>query len=172
MRLSDATLSAVPATVLTPAYDRAATRVGIVHFGPGAFHRAHQAFYVDRMLATRPDLAICAVSLRTPDLRDALTPQDGLYALAERDAQPTIRVIGSIKEVLVAAEAPQAVFARLQAARVVTATVTEKGYCLTPAGDLDLTHADIQSDLANPESPVSLIGWIAETAAFPCSMVD
>ena len=71
-------------------------------------------------------------------------------------------MIGSIKEVLVAAEAPEAVFARLQAARVVTATVTEKGYCLTPAGDLDLAHADIQGDLANPESPVSLIGWIAE----------
>src|SRR5947208_985650 len=101
--------------------------MGIVHFGPGAFHRAHQAFYVDRMLAARPDLAICAVSLRTPDLRDALSPQDGLYALVEREAEPTVRVIGSIREVLVAAADPEAVFARLTAARVVTSTVTEKG---------------------------------------------
>src|SRR3954469_7123905 len=98
-RLSDASLGQIPAAVLTPAYDRGATRIGIVHFGPGAFHRAHQAFYVDRMLASRPDLAICAVSLRTPDLRDALAPQDGLYALAEREAEPSVRVIGSIKEV-------------------------------------------------------------------------
>jgi fructuronate reductase len=161
-RLSDATLGEVPAPVLKPAYDRAATHVGIVHFGPGAFHRAHQAWYVDRMLAQRPDLAICAVSLRTPDLRDALTPQDGLYALAEREAQPSLRVIGSIREVLVAAQDPEAVFERLAAARVVTATVTEKGYCLTTAGDLDAGHPDIAADLAAPDRPVSFIGWVAE----------
>src|SRR6185436_21151886 len=97
-RLSDATLGEVRLPVMTPDYDRTATRVGIVHFGPGAFHRAHQAFFVDRMLAARPDLAICAVSLRTPDLRDALSPQDGLYALAEREAKSMVRVIGSIRE--------------------------------------------------------------------------
>lgn len=161
-RLSNATLDQIAPPVLTPDYDRAATRVGIVHFGPGAFHRAHQAFYVDRMLARRPDLAISAVSLRTSDVRDALTPQDGLYALAEREARPTIRVIGSIREVLVAAEAPEAVFARLAQARIVTATVTEKGYALTPGGGLDLEHPDIRRDLASPERPVSFVGWITE----------
>ncbi len=161
-RLSDATLGRAPSGVLTPDYDRAATRVGVVHFGPGAFHRAHQAFYVDRMLARRPDLAISAVSLRTPDVRDALTLQDGLYALAEREAEPGLRVIGSIREVLVAAEAPEAVFARLAQARIVTATVTEKGYCLTADGELDVDHPDIRRDLQAPERPVSVIGWIAE----------
>jgi len=161
-RLSDATLGDVRPGVLTPAYDRAATRMGIVHFGPGAFHRAHQAAYVERMLATRPDLAICAVSLRTPDLRDALAPQDGLYALAEREAEPSLRVIGAIRQVLVAAEAPAVVLARLIQARIVTATVTEKGYALTPAGDLDLDHPDIRHDLETPRRPVSLVGWLAE----------
>src|SRR3954471_2103224 len=101
-RLSNATLASLPGEVVRPAYDRAATRVGIVHFGPGAFHRAHQAFYVERMLARRPDLAICAVSLRSPDVADALGPQDGLYALIEREAEPVVRVIGSVREVLVA----------------------------------------------------------------------
>ncbi|MBU1375131.1 MAG: mannitol dehydrogenase family protein [Alphaproteobacteria bacterium] len=162
MRLSDATLAQVRAPVRTPAYDRAATRVGVVHFGPGAFHRAHQAWYFDRMLASDPGLAICAVSLRTPDLRDALTPQDGLYALAEKDAAPSVQVIGSIKEVLVASEAPDAVFERLMQARYVTATVTEKGYCLTTGGALDLGHPDIRHDLDAPERPVSVIGWITE----------
>jgi len=162
MRLSNSTLAQVPASVRTPAYDRAATGVGVVHFGPGAFHRAHQAWYFDRMLATDPGLAICAVSLRTPDVRDALAPQDGLYALAEKEADPTIQVIGALTEVLVAPEAPDAVFQRLAQARFVTSTVTEKGYCLTTGGALDLDHPDIRRDLDAPERPVSLIGWIAE----------
>jgi fructuronate reductase len=162
MRLSDTTLAQVRAPVRTPAYDRSATRVGVVHFGPGAFHRGHQAWYFDRMLATDPALAICAVSLRTPDVRDALQPQDGLYALAEKEADPTVQVIGSIKEVLVASERPGAVFERLAEARYVTATVTEKGYCLTTGGALDQGHPDIRHDLDSPEQPVSVIGWITE----------
>jgi fructuronate reductase len=161
-RLSDATLREVRAPVRTPPYDRAATRIGVVHFGPGAFHRAHQAWYFDRMLARQPDLAICAVSLRTCDIRDALAPQDGLYALAEKEADPTVRVIGAIKEVLVAPEDPEAVFRRLAQARYVTATVTEKGYCLTTDGDLDLGHSDVRQDLETPERPITLVGWIAE----------
>jgi len=162
MRLSDATLPQVPSPVRTPTYDRAATRVGVVHFGPGAFHRAHQAWYFDRMLATDPGLAICAVSLRTRDLRDALAPQDGLYALVEKEADPTVQVVGSIHEVLVAAEDPDAVFRRLAEARYVTATVTEKGYCLTTDGALDLGHPDIRHDLDASDRPVSVIGWITE----------
>jgi len=161
MRLCDATLGAGAVGVPRPDYDRAATRAGIVHFGPGAFHRAHQAWYVERMLATRPDLAICAVSLRTPDVRDALTPQDGLYTLIERETDPTVRVIGAIREILVAAQDPAAVFARLDAAQVVTSTVTEKGYCLTTSGELDLGHPDIVQDLASPDAPRSFIGWMA-----------
>lgn len=161
-RLSNATLGGVCASARIPAYDRTATRVGVVHFGPGAFHRAHQAWYFDHMLARDPGLAICAVSLRTSDLRDALAPQDGLYALAEKETDPTIQVIGAIREVLVAPEAPEAVFARLAQARYVTATVTEKGYCLTAAGDLDLAHPDVRHDLETPERPVTLAGWIAE----------
>ena len=91
-RLSDATLARADPLVLRPAYQRSETRIGVVHFGPGAFHRAHQAFYLDRMLARDPGLAICAVSLRSDDLRAALSPQDGLYALAECDAAPSLRV--------------------------------------------------------------------------------
>lgn len=161
-RLSESTLAQVPASVGRPAYDRTAVRVGVVHFGPGAFHRAHQAWYFDRMLAARPDMAVCAVSLRTPDVRDALAPQDGLYALVEKEAQPRTQVIGSILQVLVASEDPALVFRRLLETRYVTATVTEKGYCLTTAGELDLDHPDIRADLTRRERPASLIGWIAE----------
>ncbi|MFN4175654.1 mannitol dehydrogenase family protein [Phenylobacterium sp.] len=163
-RLSDATLAQAPANVRRPAYDRSAVKVGVVHFGPGAFHRAHQAFYFDEMLGARPDFGVCAVSLRTPDVRAALGPQDGLYTLVEREAEPTYRVIGALREVVVASEDPEAVFRRLVSpgVRFVTATVTEKGYCLTTAGELDLDHPDIRRDLETPERPVSLPGWIAE----------
>lgn len=163
-RLSDGTLAQVRAPVRTPTYDRDATTVGVVHFGPGAFHRAHQAFYFDEMLGARPDLAICAVSLRSADVRDALGPQDGLYTLVEKEAEPAYRVIGAIREVLVAPQDREAVFRRLVSPRVrhVTSTVTEKGYCLTTDGELDLAHPDIRRDIASPQAPVSLAGWIVE----------
>lgn len=160
-RLSDATLPQLPATIARPGYDRAATRIGIVHIGPGAFHRAHQAAYIDDLLAIDPDWAICGVSLRNPDVRDALRPQDGLYALAVLDAQPATRVIGALREVLCARDEQPAVLARLAdpQVRLVTLTVTEKGYCLGPDG-LDAAHPDIVHDLASPQAPVSAIGHL------------
>jgi fructuronate reductase len=161
-RLSERTLSLAPPEVLRPNYDRASTGIGTVHFGPGAFHRAHQAFYFDRLLERDAGRAICAVSLKTSSVRDALAPQDGLYTLIELDAAPTVRVIGAIREVLVAPEDPAGVSRRLAAATtsLVTITVTEKGYCLDGAGELDFDHPDIAYDLRNPEAPRSLIAWL------------
>ena len=165
-RLSDATAAALPAQVQRPAYDRAGTRIGVVHFGPGAFHRAHQAVYFDDLLAIEPDWAISAVSLHSAGVRDALRPQDGLYTLAllgetGGDGQPKLRVIGSIREVLCAPEEGAAVLARLadRDVRLVTLTITEKGYCLSPEG-VDLQHPDIVRDLATPDAPTSAIGWL------------
>jgi fructuronate reductase len=162
--LSPASLRRLNGGVQIPAYERADTRIGVVHFGPGAFHRVHQACYFDDLLHEDRNWAICGVSLRTSAVRDALLPQDGLYTLAVLDEEPTMRVIGALREVLVAAENPAAVFTRLAAAdtRLVTCTVTEKGYCLTAEGSLDFDHPDIQSDLRAPEAPVSLIGYLVE----------
>ena len=164
LRLNAASYPAALPGVAQPGYDREKVQVGIVHFGPGAFHRAHQAAYVDSLLETDPRWGICAVSLKSPGVRDALAPQDGLYVLAQLDHQTSFRVIGSILEVLVAPEDPPAVFARLSApmTRLVTLTVTEKGYCLTGDGQLDLAHPDIAHDLAHPREPVSVIGYLVE----------
>ena len=106
MRLSDATLAQVPAHVARPAYDRSAARIGVVHLGPGAFHRAHQLPVFDALNAADPRWAVAEVALKTPGVRDALAPQDGLYALKILDAQPSLSVVGAIRELLVASQAP------------------------------------------------------------------
>ena len=135
----------------------------MVHFGPGAFHRAHQAFYFDRLLEKDAARAICAVSLKTASLRDALAPQDGLYTLVELDEAPTMRAHRRHSRATGRSGEP----GRRQPSRlcdpdtsVVTMTVTEKGYCLDGAGGLDFAHPDIAHDLSHPEAPRSLIGWL------------
>ncbi|HEX7798807.1 MAG TPA: mannitol dehydrogenase family protein, partial [Asticcacaulis sp.] len=142
-------LSSLSPSVSGPSYDPASVRIGIVHFGPGAFFRAHQAAYVDALLAKDGRWGICGVSLHSAGVRDALVPQDGLYTLAVLDEAISYRVIGSLREVLVAPEDPEAVFARLTRpeVRVVTSTVTEKGYCLGAGFALDFDHPDIAHDL-------------------------
>jgi len=162
--LSQANLTRVAREVKRPAYDRRAIDIGMVHFGPGAFHRVHQAWFVDKLLGSDPRWGICAVSLRSTDVRDALVPQDGLYTLAVLDASISYQVIGALKQTLVAPEDPETVLEQLCAPKthVVTMTVTEKGYCLGPDGNLDMAHADIRRDLRTPHAPTSLIGYLVE----------
>ncbi|SCB06761.1 fructuronate reductase [Xanthomonas translucens pv. translucens DSM 18974] len=160
-RLTAAALPNLPPSIARPTYALDRTRIGIVHLGAGAFHRAHQAVYIDDLLANEPDWAISAVSLHSPQVRDALRPQDGLYALALLDEHPELRIIGAIREVLCAQDEQPAVLARLAdpAVRLVTLTVTEKGYCLA-GGPLDVAHPDIVHDLAAPHAPRSAIGYL------------
>ena len=169
-RLTAKNLAQLPADVATPRYDVAATRVGIVHLGVGAFHRAHQAVYVDdRIAAGESDWAICGASLRSPETSQALDPQDGLYTLSTRSAAgEALRIIGSLRKLLVAPADPLKLLNAMvdPAVRIVSLTVTEKGYCHNPAtGELDESHADIRHDLANPKSPRSAPGFIAEALA-------
>ena len=152
--------------VTTPLYDRENTNIGIVHLGPGAFHRAHQAVFTENaMNLSGGNWGICGVSLRSATARDVLAKQDNLYTLAILDKNVSYQVIGAIKEVLVASEQSDDVIARMtsETTKLVTLTITEKGYCLAANGSLDLTHADIQHDLANPTSPTSAIGFIVES---------
>jgi fructuronate reductase len=166
MRLSRKTIDRLPPTVKRPDYDLGPVTVGIVHLGIGAFHRAHQAAYTDALLSENPSWGICGVSLRSPETRDALQPQDGLYTLAVQDGEGSdLSVIGSVVELLCAPEDPEAVLRRMAdpATRIVSLTITEKGYCHNPAtGTLDEGHPDIVHDLANPARPRSAIGFIVE----------
>jgi fructuronate reductase len=162
--LSRSTLSAVPGSIAVPAAAVLEASIGVVHIGPGAFHRAHQAWFFDEICKSDPRWGISAVALKSNGVRDALQPQDGLYTGAVLDERVAFRVIGAIRELLVAAEGSAPVLARMAArdTRMVTLTITEKGYCLRGDGTLDLTHPDIVHDLAQPRTPVSAIGYLVE----------
>lgn len=170
MRLSSATLARLPPDVRLPAYDLNTVEIGIVHLGVGAFHRAHQAVYLDDCLARGArDWAICGASLRSAETSNALDPQDGLYTLAVRSgAGEDLRVIGALRRLLVAPRDPQALLAAMSdpRVRIVSLTVTEKGYCHDPStGALDEAHPDIIADLAEPHAPRSVPGLLVEALA-------
>jgi fructuronate reductase len=166
-RLSQATLGRLPADVARPTYDRGEVAAGIVHLGIGAFQRAHQAIYTEAALAAGDRRwGVVGASLRSPAARDQLKSQDGLYTLAVRGAAgETLQVIGAVRDVLVAPEDPQALLRALTdpAVKIVTLTVTEKGYCYDPAtAALDEAHPDIVHDVANPARPRTAPGFIVE----------
>jgi len=165
MRLSTSTLANLPTTIARPHYDRAAQKAGIVHFGIGAFHRAHQAWYTDAaMNAGECDWGIIGVSLRSADVADQMNPQNGLYALSERGEHGVaLRVIGSVQRVLVASQEPESVVSALASpdTRIVSFTITEKGYCRAADGSLDRTLADSNQLSRSPE-PVE--GQLTSTA--------
>lgn len=139
-------------------------RIGIVHLGLGAFFRAHGTIYIeDAVKHSGGDWGIIGVSLQSPGMRDALAPQGGTYTAVElAPGGERLRQVGIIDHVLVARENPQAVLEAMSdpAVRVVTLTVTEKGYCHEPStGRLNPDHPDIRHDLANP-LPQSAPGYL------------
>ena len=169
-RLSMANLDRLPGHIRRPTYNRAQVTPGVVHLGIGAFHRAHQAVVIDDLLAAgATHWGIIGASLRSPATRDALAPQDCLYTLAVRSgAGADHRIIGSVLACEVASENPASLIARMAdpAARIVSLTVTEKGYCHTPqTGDLDERHPDIVHDLQNVDTPRSAIGFLVAALA-------
>ena len=162
-RLQRSALADLPPRVERPDYDFDNLPIGMVHLGVGAFHRAHQALYTeDAIRAAGGDWGVLAVALRSTAVPEALAAQDGLYAVETLADTPTFRVVASIRKALTAATARTCLLSTLAAdsTHVVTLTVTERGYCLNPAGALDTAHADIVHDLAAPHEPVSVIGWL------------
>lgn len=166
-RLCERRLPDLPAHVSLPRYDRTRLRTGIVHLGTGAFHRAHQAWYTEQVLNRGGgDWGIVGASLRSPDIRDRLAPQDGLYTLVERNGDHRrYQLIGAVCGVLVAAESPRALVEQLAHPdiRVVTLTVTEKGYHYDP-GTRGLKFDDpaVRRDLESfPAAPVTALGYLA-----------
>lgn len=169
-RLSLANLVTVRAGTSVFAYDKARLQSGIAHIGLGAFARAHICDYTDAIL--NEDFGpwgIAGINLRNPDQRDRLAPQDWLYTAINRDADvDTAKIIGAITQVLAANDDAHAIAALLASPeiRIVSLTVTEKGYCHDPAGGrLSEHHPDIQHDLNHPRAPKSVIGVLTSALA-------
>ncbi|HFV9220836.1 mannitol dehydrogenase family protein [Enterobacter roggenkampii] len=161
--------TALPARVQQPRYDRQQLRSRIVHFGFGAFHRAHQALLTNRVLNEKGgDWGICEISLFSGDvLMSQLRAQDHLFTVLEKGAEGNEAIIvGAVHECLNAKldSLPAIIekFCEPQVA-IVSLTITEKGYCIDPAtGKLDLNNPRIVQDLANPSEPHSAPGILVE----------
>jgi mannitol 2-dehydrogenase len=160
--------------VAVPTYDREGVRTGIVHFGVGGFHRAHQAMYVDTLLESgqATEWAITGVGLLPGDkrMRDVLRAQDFLYTLVVKDPDGTMhpRVIGSIVDYLFAPDDPEAVLRLLTEAttRIVSLTITEGGYLVNQTtGEFDADDPSIQPDLRPGAVPTTAFGFITEALA-------
>lgn len=140
--------------------------IGIVHFGLGSFHRAHQAIYTEEaMLAAGGDWGIAGVSLSdNQKLKEALEPQDCLYSVLVRDRSGEhVQVIRALKQVIIAPRQQQELLDLLASPqiRIVSLTVTEKGYCYDAAtGGLDFDHPGVRHDLADPEHPTTVPGYL------------
>jgi mannitol 2-dehydrogenase len=157
--------------VPVPAYDRDLVTPGVVHFGVGGFHRAHQAMYHDRLMnqGTALDWGICGVGIMPEDqrMKEVLDAQDGLYTLVIKHSDGTYepRVIGSIVEYLFAPDDPEAVIEKMAApaTRIVSLTVTEGGYNINDiTGEFDVTNADVRHDLEPGAVPRTTFGLITE----------
>lgn len=183
MRLGLGTLGGMARQVQRPAYEVGEVSCGIVHLGMGNFHRAHQAVATDDALgAGEAGWGIAGISLRSPAVRGALAAQDGLYSLTLRDrGRNRHRIIGAIRQVLTLPDGPGAAIARIAdpAIRIVSLTVTEKGYCVTHDGALRDDDADLRHDLKAASAPRTTLGLLAaglrarrDTGAGPVTLLS
>lgn len=159
-----------PANVAVPDYNRPSLQQGIVHLGVGAFHRSHQALYLDELMSKHgaTDWAICGVGIMPQDaaMNKAMNAQDCVYTLVEKSGEESsARLIGSITSYIFGYENPEAVFSKMMEpqTKIVSMTATEGGYCFSAkTGELDMEHPAVQNDLKNPLKPQTIFGYLAE----------
>ena len=166
-KLSLGNLDALPAGIATPKYDRGALKAGIVHIGLGNFHRAHQAVYLDELFGSGRDhdWAIIGAGVRDADrvVREKLGQQDWLTTVVEREAAGSkARVIGPHVDFIQPGDvaATLDVLSRPEI-RIVSLTITEGGYYISPATqEFDSAHADILFDAKHIDAPKTVFGLI------------
>ncbi len=141
----------------------------MVHFGFGAFFRAHQAWFTDQLVKKNYcDWGYCAVSLGQSPALEALKEQNYLYTVTQCENNHTkTEVIGAIHSTM--SQAQQGIPSIIQQLcdpqiKIISLTVTEKGYYYSPAnGELTSTHPDIIHDINSPHQPRSLLGVLLES---------
>lgn len=169
--LNSGTLSSLRAEVAVPSYDRSRVTAGIVHLGVGAFHRAHQAAYIDRLMNEDQafEWGICGVGVLPIDagMKRAMGDQDCLYTLVLKnpDGRWVPRVIGSIVEYMFAPDDPEAVIEKMAdaAIRIVSMTVTEGGYNVhNVTGEFGADNPAVAADLRPGAVPSTIFGLVTE----------
>ena len=172
--LNSQTLSEIGRRIPAPQYDRSQLRTGIVHFGVGGFHRAHQAMYIDELMnqGKALDWGITGVGLLPQDRRmhEVMTAQDCLYTLVVKHPDGSLRprVIGSIIDYVFAPDDPESVLQQLArpTTRIVSLTITEGGYHVHQVtGEFDADDPEIQKDLQPGAVPSTAFGFITEALA-------
>lgn len=153
-------------------YDRDETSCGILHIGVGNFHRAHEEYYTNALLAADPtqrNWAISGAMLMASDetLYHALKDQDGIYSLTVcgRDGHDETTIIGSLKEVNWAVTNPEEVMDRIadKEIKIISMTITEGGYNIDKAsGEFMLDNEAVANDMAAPSDPITVFGYVAE----------
>tara|TARA_R110000868_G_scaffold1389_1_gene10664 strand:- start:4276 stop:5760 length:1485 start_codon:yes stop_codon:yes gene_type:complete len=170
-KLNNLNLSKLKDQVSIPQYDRSNIKTGIVHVGIGGFHRAHQAYYTDRLLydGSIKDWGICGVALLDLDTKiyNTLKEQDGLYTLVVKELDGTLsnRIIGSIVECLYAPENPLKVIEKMASpeVKIISLTITEGGYNYNEAtGEFDFNNPLIHHDLENSQAPKTIFGYLTQ----------
>ncbi|MBA3447815.1 MAG: mannitol dehydrogenase family protein [Pseudaminobacter sp.] len=167
VKLSSEAMAQLPRNVGAPRYDRADLTAGIVHFGVGNFHRAHQAVYLDDLFnaGLDHDWALVGAGVFEGEKigREKLEEQDWLTTVVEQDTgHMEARVTGAMIDFMTPGDAG-AIIARLAdpAIRIVSLTITEGGYFIDPAsGKFNPGHPDIVHDAKNPASPKTVFGMI------------
>ena len=167
IKLSSAALANPPAGVAGPHYDRARLRAGVLHFGVGNFHRAHQAVYLDDLFnaGLDQDWAILGAGVRAADvvLRERLAEQDYLTTVVEQEAHSAkARVVGAMIDFVPPGDSAANLEALMRPEiRIVSLTITEGGYYISPATQhFDSAHPDIVADAANLAAPKTVFGLI------------
>ncbi|MBB3392333.1 mannitol 2-dehydrogenase [Rhizobium sp. BK275] len=165
-KLSLATLAEAAKTAAIPAYERASLKAGIVHFGVGNFHRAHQAIYLDDLFNAGSDhnWAIIGAGVLPSDaaMREKLAAQDFLTTVVEQDNNKTsARVTAPMIDILPVGE-PDVIIAKLAdpEIRIVSMTITEGGYFIDASGKFNPAHPAIAADGQNPSAPKTVFGLI------------
>lgn len=165
LKVNTANLDPLSARVIVPTYDRATLKSGIVHMSVGGFHRSHQAVYIDNLLNISPsDWMISGIGLLDSDAGNvaAMQGQDCLYTVLARSQEDDMaHIVGSMKDILHAPSDPAAVFKKLAApdTKILSLTITEKGYCYDKNRNLDESHPAVQHDLKNPDAPKTALGY-------------
>lgn len=164
MRLNDLTVNILKSNIYRSSYRRSGDCT-VVHLGVGAFHKAHQAVYFDRLMdIDKTNWMIQGASIRRPVAANQLNPQDGIFTLVERNGdQSWFQIVRSIKSVIDATAAPDLLVQSLSNPKTVltTLTITEKGYNLHPSyGELNFENPSIIADINNLSAPVTAIGYL------------